>query len=322
MKILVTGGSGFIGTRLVGQLLKADYQVTIFDKNNSSEFPEFTAIGDVRDKDALVKVVVGHDIIYHLAAEHEDNVRPVSLYYDVNVGGAKNLVDAAKNASINKIIFTSTVAVYPLNAGEPDENSPVTPFNEYGKSKQVAEEIFVKWASEDTERSLVTVRPCVIFGEDNRGNVYNLLSQMCRKRFIMVGSGKNKKSMGYVGNIAEFLVFCLNFGPGSRTFNYADKPDLTITELIAIAKNAFGRNSNCKLRIPYAVALLVGFTLDSLTHISGKVFPISSIRIKKFCADTIISADRLLETGFKPPYTLKQALEQTIKAEFLIGEDR
>lgn len=318
MKILVTGGSGFIGTRLVGELLKAGLHVTIFDKKESTKYPEFVIIGDVRDKDALIKAVAGHDVIYHLAAEHADDVRPISLYYDVNVGGAKNLIAVANNAGINKIIFTSSVAVYPLNVGEPDEDSHVAPFNEYGKSKYAAEQVFTEWASEDASRSLTIVRPCVIFGENNRGNVYNLLSQICKKKFIMIGAGGNKKSMGYVGNIVEFLTFSLDFGPGFILFNYADKPDLTTNELIGIAKNAFGINGDSELRIPYAIGLLGGLVFDLLANIRGRSFPISSIRIKKFCADTTISTNHLSETGFKPPYTLKQALEQTIKAEFSV----
>ncbi|MCK4753246.1 MAG: NAD(P)-dependent oxidoreductase [Planctomycetes bacterium] len=319
MKILITGGSGFIGTRLVGELLKAGHQVTIFDKNNSSKYPEFTIVDDVREKDALIKAVAGHDVIYHLAAEHADDVRPISLYHDVNVIGAKNLLAAADNAGINKIIFTSSVAVYPLNAGEPNEDSPVAPFNEYGKSKYVAEQVFEKWVSEDASRSLTIVRPCVIFGEDNRGNVYNLLSQIYKNKFIMIGAGRNKKSMGYVGNIAHFLTFALDFGPGFKLLNYADKPDLTTNELIGIAKNAFGRNGDSELRIPYGIGLLGGLAFDLLANISGKSFSISSIRIKKFCADTTISTSRLLETDFKPPCTLKQALEQTIKTEFSVS---
>jgi len=322
MKILVAGGSGFIGTRLVGELLKAGHHVTIFDKNNSSKYPELVVIGDIRDKDALIKAAAGHDVIYHLAAEHADNVRPVSLYHDVNVGGVKNLVAAANNAAINKIIFTGSVAVYPLNAGEPDEESEVAPYNAYGRSKYAAEQVFAEWASEDNCRSLTTVRPCVIFGEDNRGNVYNLLSQICRKRFIMVGSGCNKKSMGYVGNIVEFLMFCLDFSPGFRLFNYADKPDLTMNELVRITRDTFGINGNSRLRIPYGVGLMAGYVLDLLALACRTNFPISAIRIKKFCADTTISADRLLKTGFTPPYSLRQTLEQTIKSDFLISKDK
>lgn len=132
----------------------------------------------------------------------------------------------------------------------------------------------------------------------------------------MVGSGQNKKSMGYVGNIVDFLIFSLGFGPGLKLFNYADKPDLTTNEIIGIAKNAFERNGDPEFRIPYGIGLLDGLAFDLLANISGKSFSISSIRIKKFCADTTVSTARLLKSGFKSPYTLKQALGQTIKTGF------
>jgi len=316
MKILVTGGSGFIGTHLVGELLKAKHSITIFDKNNSCKYPELVTIGDVRNKDELIKIAAGHNVIYHLAAAHADDVRPVSLYYEVNVGGAKNLIDAADNAGINKIIFTSSVAVYPLNAGQPDEDMKVAPFNKYGKSKYAAEQVFTEWAARNNEHSLTIVRPCVIFGEENRGNVYNLLSQISKKNFIMVGHGQNKKSMAYVGNIAAFLKSCLSTGPECKLVNFADKPDLTTGQIVAIAGNAFGGNGSTTFHIPYMIGLCAGYAFDLIAWFSGKSFPVSSIRIKKFCADTTISTNRLLETGFKSPCTLKQALEQTIKAEF------
>lgn len=77
---------------------------------------------------------------------------PVSLYYDVNVEGARNIVRAAELNNVKRIIFTSTVAVYGLNSHELDENSPVEPFNHYSKSKPRAEEIFRKWG-EGEEKS-------------------------------------------------------------------------------------------------------------------------------------------------------------------------
>jgi len=317
MKILVTGGSGFIGTRLVGELLRAGHQVTIFDKAMSSKYPEYTVIGDVRDKNVLIKATASHDIIYQLAAEHADDVRPISLYHDVNVGGAKNLIAAANNAGVNNIIFTSSNAVYPLNIIMPDEESEVAPFNKYGQSKLEAEKVFKEWALGDNDRSLIIIRPVVIFGEENRGNVYNLLLQIYTSRFVKVSPGHNKKSMGYVGNIASFLSFCLNLDKGFYIFNYADKPDITMAELVKITKTVLRKKANNRFYIPYPIALVGGYIFDLLAHISGKNFPISAIRIKKFCADTAVSANRLLETGFKPPYSVRQALERTIKTEFM-----
>ena len=157
-------------------------------------------------------------------------------------------------------IFTSTVALYGLNAGIPNEESPVRPFNEYGKSKLQAEEVFRRWADYDPARSLVIVRPAVIFGEGNRGNVFNLLSQIASRHFIMVGKGANRKSMGYVENIADFLVHTLSMGPGIHVYNYADTPDLTAAELVSIARRKLHQN-NRTLRIPYWIGLAGGSSL-------------------------------------------------------------
>ena len=88
MNIIVTGGSGFIGTNLSSDLLKEGHNVTIYDKLISDTYPDLCIVGDVRDKEKLTHSMRGVDAVYHLAAEHRDDVRPVSLYHDVNVGGA------------------------------------------------------------------------------------------------------------------------------------------------------------------------------------------------------------------------------------------
>jgi len=161
----------------------------------------------------------------------------------------------------------------------------------------------------------VIVRPAVIFGEGNRGNVFNLLSQIASRNFIMVGKGANRKSMGYVENIAAFLVHALTMAPGTHLYNYADKPDLTAAELVAIARRKLKLRGRI-LRIRYWLGLAGGYLIDLAAIISGRQFSISSIRIKKFCAGTQIAADKLRGTGFIPPYTLEQGLERMIAADF------
>ncbi len=320
MKILVTGGSGFIGSRLVGQLLEHGHEPLIFDKAPSEMHPDRVVLGDVRDLEALTDALNGHDAVFNLAAEHRDDVRPLSLYDEVNVGGARNLVRACEETGCKKIVFTSTVAVYPLsgrNAGYPSEDTPPGPFNDYGQSKLGAEEVFRESAAADETLHLTIVRPCVVFGERNRGNVYNLLKQIYSGRFIMVGDGSNKKSMAYVGNIASFLVTCLEFGQGVRCYNYADKPDMSTGDIVGSARKYFGRTGlMSKVGVPYGIGITLGYTADVLARILGRPLPVSSIRVKKFCADTTVSAERLEETGFKRPSSLEEVLIRTIKSEY------
>jgi len=317
MNILVTGGSGFIGTNLVTDLLKEGHNVTIYDKLKSETYPEISIVADVRDKEKLIRSMHGVDAVYHLAAEHRDDVQPTSLYYDVNVGGAENIIYALEKNDVKRLIFTSTVAVYGLNSGEPSENSSVKPFNDYGKSKYEAETIFSKWADSDHTNCLITVRPTVIFGEKNRGNVYNLLNQLASGKFIKVGKGLNRKSMGYVLNLSRFLTTLLKSEPGQFVYNYADKPDLCMNELIDIFYNTVGKNHKNNFKIPYALGLMGGYCFDILAKITGKTYPISSIRIKKFCADTVVSAEKVKDTGFIAPYLLTDGLKRMIKSEFV-----
>ncbi len=317
MHIFITGGSGFIGTYLSRDLLKEGHKVTIYDKQESETYPDLCIVGDVRDKEKLSSSMQGVDAVYHLAAEHRDDVRPASLYYEVNVGGAENIVCALKKNDINRLIFTSTVSVYGLNSGEPNEDSPVKPFNDYSESKYKAETVFSKWADYNDTNCLITVRPTVIFGENNRGNVYNLLNQIVSDRFIMVGNGKNKKSMGYILNLSQFLITLLGSTPGSHLYNYADKPDLNIEEIVRLALNTLGKRSDLSFRFPYVIGLFGGYAFDLLSKVTGKTYPISSIRIKKFCSDTRISANKLNNTGFVAPYTLTEGLNRMIKSEFL-----
>ncbi len=316
MNIMVTGGSGFIGTNLVSDLLKEGHNVSIYDKQKSETYPDHCIIADIRDKEKLTSSMRGIDALYHLAAEHRDDVRPISLYYDVNVVGAKNIVYALETNSVKKLIFTSTVALYGLNAWKPNENSPLIPFNDYGESKYKAEAIFNDWANSDHSRTSVIVRPTVVFGEKNRGNVYNLLSQIASGRFIMVGNGKNKKSMAYVRNISKFLLILLKSTPGKYVYNYADKPDLDMAELKRLVLKALGKKSSINFHIPYFIGLLGGYTFDLLAKITNKTYPISSIRIKKFCADTVVSTKKLEEIHFTAPFSLADGLNRMIYREF------
>jgi len=316
-KVLVTGGSGFIGSRLVGNLLKGEYEVRIFDKVLSTRYPELCQIGDVRDPTALDAAVKGIDIVYHLAAEHRDDVQPISLYYDVNVEGARMLSEACTANGVERLIFTSSVAVYGLNAGTPSENQKPNPFNDYGRSKLQGENILRSWAEQNTARALTIIRPTVIFGEGNRGNVFNLVNQIVSGRFIMVGKGTNRKSMGYVGNIASFLSFIgESAAPGIICYNYADKPDLSMNELIGLVRRFGGKKPDSFVRIPYWLGISGGFCFDVVSTVTGKKLPISSVRVKKFCADTSVSVENLKHTGFVSPVTLSKGMEMFLAHEF------
>lgn len=319
LKIAITGGAGFIGTALARILKDQGHELVLIDIRASEIFPEASHNVDITDSAALTAALDGVDVIYHLAAEHRDDVSPIQRYYDVNVDGGENVIAAAKAHGITRIIFTSTVAVYPLVPADPQKGSAEVhvpaPFNDYGHSKLQSEATFTAWAAEDESRSLVMLRLVATFGIGNRGNIFTLINQIASGKFIMIGNGQNRKSIAYVGNVAAFLAHCLNLKGGQHLYNYADKPDLDMRDFVGGVRGALGLRG-VGLRIPYIIGLMGGFAFDILAEISGRKFPISMIRVRKFCASTIVNADKLGETGFKAPYSLNDGLEEMIKAEF------
>jgi GlcNAc-P-P-Und epimerase len=273
---------------------------------------------DVRDKDSLRAGLQGCDAILNLAAAHRDDVRPVQLYHDVNVTGAQNICDIAHELGITRLFFTSSVAIYGMPDSVPDENSPANPFNPYGETKWVAEQVYRRWADQDTARQLEIIRPTVVFGPGNRGNVYNLLAQIARGRFIMIGNGQNRKSMAYVENVSGFLCHLIQqpVKAGTRIYNYVDKPDFTMNDLVQSVRTALGRAPSRDLRLPRWLGLLAGTGFDILAHLSGRSFAISRIRVQKFCANSVYAADKKADTGYTPPFDLRDALTKTIRHEF------
>ncbi len=319
MNITLIGGSGFVGTRLLGLLGEQPEKYTLrnIDKRQSHFFPHVTQLADVRDAEALREKIAGSDVVVLLAAEHRDDVSPVSLYYDVNVGGMKNVLEAMLATGVRRLVFTSSVAVYGLNKENPDETHPADPFNHYGKSKWQAEEVLQQWHAEHPDFNIGILRPTVIFGERNRGNVFNLLRQISSGRFLMIRGGRNRKSMAYVGNIVSFIRFLIDEKTeGYNVYNYVDKPDFTMNELVFHVSEVLGKHIPTT-HVPYWLGMLGGKCFDLLAAITRKKLTISSVRVKKFCATTQFDARKAHASGFSAPYTLGQGLERTLRFEFI-----
>ena len=318
MKILVIGGSGFVGSRLISLL--NDYDIRNIDKRDSAFYSNITRIGDITDINSL-HIDNNIDTVVLLAAEHKDNVSPKKLYYDVNVEGTKNVLNLMDKNEINNLIFTSSVAIYGLNKRNPKENHAHDPFNDYGKSKWQAENVIFEWYNKNPQKRKVTIiRPTVIFGERNRGNVYNLLKQICSGKFIMIGNGLNKKSMAYVGNVAAFIKKCVDLkAKGYNVYNYADKPDFDMRKLVLTIEKKM-KISIPSFSIPYFIGLSAGYFFDFFSFIMNKKFSISSIRIKKFCATTQFNSDKAHKL-FKSPYSIEEGLNKTLDHEFINPKD-
>jgi GlcNAc-P-P-Und epimerase len=312
--IYVIGGSGFVGSRLISEI--GEKNCINIDKNKSPFYNSITVLGNIMTK-SEIKIESNAKTVVLLAAEHRDDVSPKSLYYDVNVEGTKNVLKTMDAMGVKSIIFTSSVAVYGLNKNNPDENFPKDPFNHYGKSKWEAEKVLKDWYESDPiNKSVTIIRPTVIFGERNRGNVYNLLRQISSGAFVKIGKGKNKKSMAYVGNVVDFIADRINKKTtGFQVYNYVDKPDFNMNDLISIVEKKVNRNVS-RFRLPEWLGISMGYVFDFASFLSGKKLAISSVRVKKFCATTQFNAEKANKV-YSPKYTLEEGLNKTLEFEFL-----
>jgi nucleoside-diphosphate-sugar epimerase len=313
-KFSIIGGSGFVGTNLCEKLNTYNKSFEIIDIVKNDKYADNTKYADVRNIDTLMKSVNGN-IIINLAAEHRDDVRPISLYDQVNVDGAKNICAVAEQKGINKIIFTSSVAIYGLSNEVKDESSPIKPFNDYGRTKWEAEKIFTKWQQKKpADRTLVIIRPTVIFGKNNRGNVYNLFKQINSGFFIPIGKCNNIKSLAYVKNVASFIHHESSRKSGLYIYNYADKPDLKLIDIIQLVSKALDKNFNPNIKLPYTIGLLIGYIADFFSFIFRISLPISAVRVRKFVANTAFTSKSIID--FKDTEDVKDALNETAKFEF------
>lgn len=316
MRITLIGASGFVGTRLI-DLLKADHQLKNIDIQSSHFFQEYTVTGDVRDFNSINSLMTETDLVVLLAAQHRDDVTPTSLYYDTNVEGMKNVLKAMECNGIKRMVFFSSVAIYGLNKDNPDENTPADPFNHYGKSKWQAEQVLQEWYKTHNDWNIDIIRPTVIFGERNRGNVYNLLHQLSTGRFFKIGNGRNVKSMAYVGNVVAFVKYMIeNVTEGYNIFNYIDKPDFNMNQLTELVCSKLGKKIPA-ISFPYWIGMAGGYFFDFISFISRKKLEISSVRVKKYCSTTQYDSTKARNTGFVAPYTLSEGLTRTLEFEFI-----
>ena len=314
-KITVVGGSGFVGTNLCRELSLKQKNFEIIDLRMSTQFTEQCKIGDVRDIDSLRSTITG-EIVIVLAAVHRDDVRDKLEYHRTNVEGAENIIKVCKEKGIKQIIFTSTVAVYGFADPQINEDGEIKPFNEYGRSKFHAEERFRAWRVE-TDSKLIIIRPTVIFGEGNRGNVYNLFKQIASGKFLMIGKGKNKKSVAYIGNVVAFLEGCILTKKKYGLYNYVDTPDFTMNDLVSLVQFKLFSKKNSNLMLPYWFGMFLGYVFDAIIKISGKSLPVSSIRVKKFVSSSEFKSSKSDLDDFVPPFSLETGINRTLQCEFI-----
>jgi nucleoside-diphosphate-sugar epimerase len=288
----------------------------LFPSNLLNAQPQYV-VGDIRDAEALTESMRGCDRVLHLAAAHHDFGLNEATFYSVNEQGAVAICDAMDQNNIREVCFYSSVAVYGDAEGPYTEEAMPKPVSFYGKSKLAGEKVFANWAAKGDGRRCLVIRPTVTFGPGNFANMYSLIRQIERRKFLPVGEMRNVKSLAYVENIVAATLYLWNRPVEKRSafevFNYVDKPDFTSRQIVNAIYEDLGKKAPA-WNVPYALARLLAVPFDVVITLTGKNLPVSSARLKKLVAsETKYEADKVLQAGFRPPISLRDSIARMVR---------
>lgn len=308
MKYILIGGSGFIGQHFK-KVLNNDLLANL-DINagiNSSDFISCNILDNIQ-LDSFSMKSKDEVTLIHLAAVHFDFQKK---FFETNVDGTNNILRfISKHKNIKKFVFFSSVATYGNSKFGKDESSEQIPLNDYGKSKLEAEKIIFDWLKTHNKVQTIIIRPAVVFGEYNFGNVFNLFQQIRSKVFAIIGNGKNIKSIAYAGNIVDSVMFCLDkVNDPLFIYNYCDYPQKNISEQSNIISSLIGHKKSYK--IPLWITKFLTIPIDFFEFILKKDLKINSMRVEKFTIPTYFIADRIRERGYKQKTTIIDSFGRT-----------
>lgn len=308
---IVFGGAGFIGTHLLQSLVNSGEYSTLVSCDIAS--PRWEVAG-VRYQNLDVREPIGDliegpiDEIYNLAAVHTTPGHDDWEYYWTNVLGATHVCDFARRKDVQRIVFTSSIAVYGPTEAPLDETSQLTPESAYGKSKFCAEQIHHQWQREvPHSRKLVIVRPAVIFGREERGNFTRMARMLAKKRFAFPGRTDTIKSCGYVKDLVSSFAFALARPEQVLTYNFAF-PERYSAQDIALTFAEVGDYEAPKRVLPLPLLLIAGFGFEVLNAVGLKT-SINRARVMKLNKSTNILPKKLEELGFAYGFDLKSSLQ-------------
>jgi len=316
MRILVIGSAGFIGQFLVSKLAAAKYEVVGLDVNpHPAEMKDICTClsGDLGSYQDVTNAAQGADMVITLAAKHHDFGVSREEFFEVNEAGTQTLLDAVQALGIKKLIFYSTVAVYGSREEPSSEKMEPRPDSDYGESKHAGEKLIYRWCDVDKSRTAIIIRPTVIFGPKNYANVYNLIDQIYRKRFVFVGKGNNIKSVAYVENLVDATFFLMELmTSGVHIFNYSDEPQMTIKQIVDTIAG-FLPHGVPRKKLPLWIATSFGGVFDFMGKITGHNYTITAARMKKFATATHHRADKIRELGFKQKVETKEGFRRMVE---------
>jgi nucleoside-diphosphate-sugar epimerase len=327
-KAVIFGGSGFIGSYLADYLISnnffdkvyiADIKSVDLDKYGfilNNHFDKGTIeyiFCDVRNPinlDFSDNSFIG--TIFNLAAIHREPGHEDREYFDTNLLGAENICKWAYLVDCSQIVFTSSIAPYGVSEHLKDEKSVPVPVSPYGSSKLVAEKIHLAWLNLNDSNRLTIVRPGVVFGAGEGGNVSRLIKSVVGGYFFYMGNKDTRKAGVYVKELIRAMIYVHNSVVDSSDerialFNMTMHPAPSVSDYVNTIMEVSGRK-RMVFSAPFVLVYYVSFVISFFARIFNIKQPIDPVRVRKLVRSNNIVPKYLLDSGYEFRYSLKDAL--------------
>ena len=317
MKILVTGGTGFTGKALVRRLLNDGHQVVALDFQEGLKTQELrdwgaeVVIGTVTDKEIVDRCMQGVDIVHHLAAAFRQLNVPNSYYWDVNVQGTRNVLEAAQRERVKKFVYCSTCGVHGNVDNPPgNEDSPINAADYYQQTKYEAEPIVKEYQHKGMETTIL--RPAAIYGPGDPERFFMIFKRVNKGTFPMFGNGKTLYHPLYIDHLVDAHVLAQEPGKGvGEAYLIADEEYIEIKTLVQKTATALG----VEVKIPHfpvMPVIVVGHICEKVCKPFKITPPIFPRRVDWYRQNRAFSIDKAKrDLGYAPHISIDEGLRRT-----------
>lgn len=314
---LVTGGSGFLGRHIVGDLAADGYQVRVLARSGSkarSMLPASVEVveGDVTNVKSCARAVEGCSTVFHLAAAYREPGIVKRRYYDVHVSGTKHLLEAARASGVERFVHCSTVGVLSHIDNPPaDETWPHNPGDVYQETKSHAEKLALDFHREHG-LALTVARPTPIYGPGDL-RLLKLFKLIADRRFVMLGSGEVLYHMIYVDDLVRGLRALADHPDAvGEVFTIGGPEYCSLNELTAYIADEL-KVPAPKLRLPAQPFQILGSAVERVCIPLRVKPPIFRRRVDFFTKSRAFSIEKARQQlGFEPFMSLRDGIKETV----------
>lgn len=315
MKVLVTGGAGFIGKNLIIELYKRRYNIRCLVRKESdiSQLKKFNCefvYGDLLDTDSLKKAVNNVDYIFHLAGQTKRTTK--EQYFKINSEGARNLAEAClTNKKIKKIVFISSIAATgPSKDGKKlNENSFCNPVDNYGRSKLSGERILLKYKE---KLPITLLRPPMVYGPHEK-NILKFFKLAKKGIWPIFGNSKTLISPIYIDDLINGLIFCAESNKTKgEVFFICDDNAYTWKDIGETMAKSFNKKLKF-IHFPREAGIIILGIGELIFRLAGKNPLIYKDKLYKWSSNWICDNSKLKGIGFKIKTSFPEGIKKTVK---------